>query len=42
MEIQALYELYARTNQVDFIARIETDGQPVKNECFARVKLAAS
>jgi HK97 family phage major capsid protein len=42
MEIQALYELYARTNQVDFISRIETDGQPVKNECFARVKLAAS
>jgi HK97 family phage major capsid protein len=42
MEIQALYELYARTNQVDFIARIETDGQPVRNECFARIKLAAS
>lgn len=40
MEIQALFELYARTNQVDYIARIETDGAPVKEECFARVKLA--
>jgi HK97 family phage major capsid protein len=40
MEIQALYELYARTNQVDFIARIESDGMPVKQECFARVTLA--
>lgn len=39
MEIQALYELYARTNQVDYIYRVETDGAPVKAECFARVKL---
>jgi HK97 family phage major capsid protein len=42
MEIQALYELYARSNQVDFIGRIESDGCPVKDECFARIKLAAS
>jgi HK97 family phage major capsid protein len=40
MEIQVLYELYARSNQVDYIYRIETDGAPVKNECFARVTLA--
>ena len=39
MEIQALYELYARTNQVDFIGRMETDGMPVLEEAFARVKL---
>lgn len=41
LEIQALTELYARTNQVDYIARIETDGQPVVAEAFARVKLGA-
>lgn len=40
MEIMALYELYARTNQVDFIGRLETDGMPVVEEAFARVKLA--
>ena len=41
MEIQALFELYARTNQVDYIARLETDGMPVLDEAFARVTLAA-
>jgi HK97 family phage major capsid protein len=40
MEIQVLYELYARTNQVDYMYRIETDGAPVKEECVARVTLA--
>jgi HK97 family phage major capsid protein len=40
MEIVALNELYARTNQVDFIGRIETDGMPVVEEAFSRVKLA--
>ncbi len=40
MEIQALFELYARTNQVDYISRIETDGMPVMPNAFARVKLA--
>ena len=39
MEIQVLMELYARTNQVDYIARLETDGQPVLAEAFARIKL---
>lgn len=40
MEIQVLTELYARTNQIDYIGRLETDGMPVLEECFARVKLA--
>lgn len=40
LEIQVLMELYARTNQVDVIARIETDGAPVVEEAFSRVKLA--
>jgi HK97 family phage major capsid protein len=39
MEIQALYELYARTNQVDFIARAANDGMPVLEECCARIKI---
>jgi HK97 family phage major capsid protein len=39
LEIQVLMELYARTNQVDYIARIETDGAPIMSEAFARVKL---
>jgi HK97 family phage major capsid protein len=40
MEIQALAELYARYNQIDYITRIETDGAPVLSAAFARVKLA--
>jgi HK97 family phage major capsid protein len=39
MEMMALNELYARTNQVLFIGRLETDGMPVVEEAFARVKL---
>lgn len=39
MEIQVLTELYARTNQIDYISRIETDGAPVLAAAFARVKL---
>lgn len=39
MEMQALMELYALTNQVYYIGRMETDGMPVLEECFARVKL---
>lgn len=39
MEMQVLMELYARTNQVDYMARIETDGMPVLEEAFARIKL---
>lgn len=39
MEIQALFELYARTNQVDYIAMLETEGAPIISEAFARIKL---
>jgi HK97 family phage major capsid protein len=41
MEIQALVELYALTNQIFYIGRHETDGQPALEECFARVKLGS-
>jgi HK97 family phage major capsid protein len=37
--IQRLVELFAATNQVGFIGRMETDGAPVLSEAFARVKL---
>lgn len=40
MEIRVLNELYARTNQVDYIGRLSTDGLPVVEQAFARVKLA--
>jgi len=40
MQIQRLDELYAATNQVGFITRAETDGMPVLEEAFVRVKLA--
>lgn len=40
MTIQRLNELYAATNQVGFISRMESDGAPVLEEAFARVKLA--
>ena len=39
MEIQVLAELYARTNQIDYITRIETDGACVLPVAFARVTL---
>jgi HK97 family phage major capsid protein len=42
MQVQRLVELYAETNQVGFIGRAETDGMPVLEEAFVRVKLAAS
>lgn len=38
--IQRLVELYATTNQVGFLGRGETDGMPVLEEAFVRVKLA--
>jgi HK97 family phage major capsid protein len=41
MRIQRLNELYAATNQVGFIGRLESDGMPVLEEAFARVTLAA-
>lgn len=42
MDLQRLDELYAETNQVGLIGRMESDGQPVLPEAFVRVKLAAS
>lgn len=39
MEMQRLTELYAETNQVGLIGRLDTDGQPVLAEAFVRVKL---
>lgn len=42
MQVQRLVELYAETNQTGFIGRLETDGMPVLEEAFVRVKLAAS
>lgn len=39
-ELQRLDELYAETNQVGMIGRWESDGMPVLEEAFARVKLA--
>lgn len=40
MQVQRLVELYAETNQTGFIGRMETDGMPVLEEAFARIKLA--
>ncbi len=42
MEIQRLVELYAETNQVGFIGRLETDGMPVLEEPFIRLKVKAT
>lgn len=39
LEIQRLEELYAATNQIGFIGRLEADGAPVLAEAFSRVKL---
>jgi len=39
MEMQRLVELYAETNQVGIIGRLETDGMPTLEEAFVRVKL---
>lgn len=39
MQMQVLKELYAETNQTGYIARLESDGMPVLEEAFARVKL---
>jgi HK97 family phage major capsid protein len=40
MEMQRLVELFAATNQVGLVGRLESDGQPVMSEAFVRVKLA--
>lgn len=39
LEVQVLIELYAATNQVGYIGRLKTDGMPVIEEAFVRVKL---
>lgn len=41
MRIQRLVELYAETNEIGFIGRLETDGMPVLEEAFVRVKVGA-
>ncbi len=38
IQVQRLDELYAGTNQVGFIGRMETDGMPVLAEAFVRLK----
>ena len=40
MQVQRLVELYAETNQVGLIGRMESDGMPVLAEAFVRVTLA--
>jgi HK97 family phage major capsid protein len=41
LTVQRLVELYARSNQIGFIGRKETDGMPVLGEAFARLILHA-
>jgi len=41
MRIQRLVELYAETNEIGFIGRLETDGMPVLEEPFVRMKVGA-
>jgi HK97 family phage major capsid protein len=40
LQIQRLIELYAEANQTGYITRQETDGMPVLDEAFSRIKLA--
>jgi HK97 family phage major capsid protein len=40
LQFQVLQELYAESNQVGLIGRLESDGMPVLEEAFVRVKLA--
>ena len=40
MRVQRLNELYAATNQIGFIGRMESDAMPVLEEAFARITLA--
>ncbi|MEU9972341.1 phage major capsid protein [Streptomyces sp. NPDC051014] len=42
MDVQRLVELYATSNQVGFIGRMESDGMPVMPEAFVRLKAATS
>lgn len=38
IEVQALFEIAARTNQVSYIGRMRSDGAPVLEEAFVRLK----
>lgn len=40
--VQYLGELYAETNQIGYIARMEADGHPILETGFARLKMAAA
>lgn len=40
LEIQVVMELYATTNQVGYIGRMEVDGMPTQEEAFSRLKMA--
>lgn len=40
MEMQRLVELYAETNQIGLIGRLDSDGMPTLEEAFVRVRLA--
>ena len=42
MQVQTLLELYAETNQNGYIGRLESDGMPVLEEAFVRLKTAAA
>jgi HK97 family phage major capsid protein len=41
MTMKVLNELYARTNQIGIIGRMEVDGQPVLENAFVRLKIKA-
>lgn len=38
MEVQVLDQLYAETNEIGYIGRLKTDGMPVIEEAFVRLK----
>ena len=40
MRVAVLTELYAETNEIGYIGRMEVDAAPIRENAFARVKLA--
>lgn len=42
LSVQVLNELYATTNEVAFLARVETDGAPARVEAFRRLAFASA
>jgi HK97 family phage major capsid protein len=40
MRVAVLNELYAETNEIGYIGRMEVDGAPIRENAFVRVKLA--